>query len=105
MSVPTARKVIKTMADLKVSHAPPPPPVRPVAKVTTKPPEAKVQPAKTEPPKSEPSHGPAVVLAGAFAKPPAKPAAGLQAANDRPSAFASPKSGGDRPGQHVNHVI
>ncbi len=92
------------MTDLKVAHAPPPPPVHRAG-----PPETKTPPTAPTP-KSDSAHGPAVVLSGVFAKPPVKPAPGLQASQDRPNPVAPPKpgsdkGGGDRPGQHANHVI
>ena len=92
------------MTDLKVAHAPPPP-----VHHHAGPPETKTPPPSA-PPKGDPSHGPAVMLSGAFAKPPVKPAPGVQASQDKPSPFALPKPGPDKggfdkPGQHVNHVI
>ena len=93
------------MADLNVAHA-----ASPLALHTNvRPPEGKkVLPNAQDIHKVDDSHGPAVVLGGAFAKPPVKPASGVQGTDSKPSPFAPPKPGSDRtdgPGQHFNHVI
>ena len=93
------------MADLHVAHTSSPLAIH----TNVRPPEPKkVLPDPAQPPKTDDSRGPAVVLGGAFAKPPAKPTSGLQAGDNRQAAFTPPKPGStktDGPGQRFNHVI
>jgi hypothetical protein len=93
------------MADLNVAHAASPLAIH----SNIRPPEPKkVLPQAQDIQKVDDSHGPAVVFGGAFAKPPVKPASGVQTGQDKPSPFAPPKPGADgpeKPGQHFNHVI
>jgi hypothetical protein len=98
------------MADLHVAHASSPVAIR----TNARPPEPKkVSPNPPQTPKADNSHGPAVVLGGALAKPPVKPAGATEVRQDKPNPVTPPKpvvqktSSGktDGPGQHFNHVI